>query len=84
MIKIDQKDKNNFICPRSRYYGGIKLENLMFNANLQEFAHKVSFIANLETGGKLSPEQAYEQIQTLWKKLEHSKEELKIGMNNIN
>ena len=36
---------------------------------LQEFAQRVSFIANLETGGKLSPEESYQQIQALWKQL---------------
>ncbi|RCJ22798.1 hypothetical protein A6770_29505 [Nostoc minutum NIES-26] len=84
MVQINQKDKDSFIYPRSRYYGEIKPENLVFNANLQEFAHKVSYIANLETGGKLSPDEAYEQIHMLWRKLKHSKNELKIGINKVN
>ncbi len=28
----------NFLHPRSHYYGEVKPENLVFNANLQEFA----------------------------------------------
>jgi hypothetical protein len=71
--------KEDFLYPRSRYYGHVKPENLVFNANLQEFAQKVSYICNLETGGKISPDEAYYQIKLLWKQLKHSKKELKIG-----
>ncbi len=80
MVQPNQKDKDSYIYPRSRYYGEVKPENLIFNANLQEFAQKVGYVANLETGGKLSPEEAYNRIQMLWKELKHSKQELKIGI----
>jgi len=59
-----------FIYPRSRYYGQVKPENLVFNA--QEFAQRVSYICNLETAGKLSPE-SYQQIRDLWEQLKRSK-----------
>ncbi len=36
----------------SRYRGNGKPENILFNANLQEFAQKVDFIVGLQTGGK--------------------------------
>jgi isopropylmalate/homocitrate/citramalate synthase len=72
-------DKDDFIYPRGRYYGQVKPENLVFNANLQEFAQKVSYICNLETGGKMAPDEAYDQIKDLWKQLKRSKKELKIG-----
>lgn len=65
-------DKQAFLFPRSRYYGQVLPENLVFNANLQEFAQRVSFIANLETAGKLSPEESYQQIQALWKQLKRA------------
>jgi hypothetical protein len=74
-------DKENFLYPRGRYYGQVKPENLVFNANLQEFAQRISFICNLETSGKIPPEQAYEQIKDLWKNLKRSKQELGIGEN---
>ncbi len=74
-------DQGQFLYPRSRYYGPVKPENLVFNANLQEFAQKVSYLANLETNGKLSPEQAYLEIKELWKQLKKSKIELGIGEN---
>ncbi len=74
-------DKDDFLYPRSRYYGQVKPENLVFNANLQEFAQRISFICALETNGKMSPEDAYEQVKALWKQLKRAKKELQIGEN---
>jgi hypothetical protein len=74
-------DKENFLYPRGNYHGEVKPENLVFNANLQEFAQRVSYICNLETGGKLPPEDAYVRIKGLWKELKRSKKELGIGQN---
>lgn len=68
--------KDHFLYPRGRYYGKFTPEALVFNANLQEFAQKVSIICNLETGGKLPPEEAYKEIRHLWKTLKRSKKEL--------
>ncbi|MBD2510452.1 hypothetical protein H6G91_24770 [Nostoc muscorum FACHB-395] len=79
MDESNINDKNKFLYLRSRYYGQVKPENLVFNANLQEFAHKVSYITSLETSGKLEPEDAYKQIKALWKQLKHSKKALFIG-----
>ncbi|MEH1969350.1 DUF7219 family protein [Nostoc sp.] len=81
MTQSNSQDKNSFLYPRSRYYGNFKPENLVFNANLQEFAQRISYITCLETGGKLSQEEAYEQIKALWKELKHSKKQLAIGEN---
>ncbi len=72
-------DKDDFLYPRSRYYGQVNPENLVFNANLQEFAQRTSYICNLETAGKITPKEAYEQIKELWKQLKRSKKQLKIG-----
>lgn len=72
---------NNFLYPRSRYYGTVKPENLVFNANLQEFAQRASYICNLETAGKLSPEEAYNQIKSLWEQLKQSKKQLQVGQS---
>lgn len=75
------KNRSDFLYPRSRYYGQVKPENMVFNANLQEFAQKVNFICALETGGKLPPEDAYKQIKKLWKQLKRTKKQLAIGEN---
>lgn len=74
-------DRDEFLFPHSRYYGEVKPENLVFNANLQEFAQRVSYICNLETAGKISPQESYKQIKDLWKQLKRSHEELGIGQN---
>jgi hypothetical protein len=64
------------LFPQSRYYGTFTPENLMFNANLQEFSHRVSILCSLETGGKISSQEAYLQIEELWHRLEQSKRNL--------
>lgn len=71
--------RDRFLYPRARYRGEVKPENLVFNANLQEFSQRVTYICNLETSGKISPEDSYQQIKTLWKQLKHSKKQLGIS-----
>ncbi len=71
--------KDDFLYPRSPYRGDFTPENLVFNANLQEFAQRIGYICALETGGKIPPEEAYSQIKELWKKLKNSKKNLGIG-----
>ncbi len=68
--------KEEFLYPRGKYYGEFSLENLVFDANLQEFAQRISYLCNLENNGKISPEDAYNQIKSLWKQLKQSKKEL--------
>ncbi|MDJ0570005.1 MAG: hypothetical protein QNJ53_13295 [Pleurocapsa sp. MO_192.B19] len=68
--------KEEFLYPRSKYYGEFTPENLVFDANLQEFAQRISYVCNLENNGKISPEDAYNQIKSLWKELKQSKKEL--------
>jgi len=72
-------NRNEFLYPRSRYRGEFKPEHLVFNANLQGFAQRVSYISALQTGGKIPVEQAYQDIKGLWKQLKHSKQQLGIG-----
>ncbi|MEH2409208.1 DUF7219 family protein [Nostoc sp.] len=79
MLQPNYEEKNSFLYPRDRYYGQVKPKNLIFNANLQEFAQRISYITSLETGGKLSPEEAFNQMEALWKQLERSKNKLGIG-----
>jgi hypothetical protein len=73
--------RSDFLYPRSRYRGQVKPENLVFNANLQEFAQRVSYICNLETNGKISPEESYREIRVLWKQLKKSKKGLGISQS---
>jgi hypothetical protein len=69
----------NFLFPRARYRGEFKPENLVFDANLQEFSQKVGFICALQTNGKLSPNESYQNIRSLWKELKRSHKQLGIG-----
>jgi hypothetical protein len=75
-------NQSNLLCTFARYQGDFTPANLAFNANLQEFSQKVSFIVALETGGKLSALAAYEQIESLREVLHKSKRQLGIKDNN--
>ncbi len=68
--------KDDFLMPRSGYHGEFTPQNLAFNANLQEFAHRVVLICALETGGKISSTDAYKDIKKIWKELKASKKSL--------
>lgn len=76
MTSNSNNSKDRFLYPRASYRGEFTPENMTFNANLQEFAQKVSLLCNLETNGKVSPVEAYKEIKQLWKQLKRSKEEL--------
>jgi hypothetical protein len=70
---------SDFLYPRCPYSGKFKPEHLVFNAKLQDFSQRVNYICSLQTGGKLSPQEAYKQIQILWKQLKSSKQDLGIS-----
>jgi hypothetical protein len=72
----DPRDPESYLSPQSRYYGEFTPQHLLFNANLQEFSQRISMICALETGGKITPHEAYLQIKSLWKQLKTSKKEL--------
>ena len=82
MSQDSDLSKENFIAPHAPFRGEFSPEHLVFDANLQEFAGRVMTISNLETGGKLSPEDSYRQIKALWKELKRSKKSLGIGQTN--
>ncbi|WP_121968075.1 hypothetical protein [Leptolyngbya sp. BC1307] len=76
MTDDERKQLDEFLTPRSKYQGEFSPQNLAFNANLQEFAQRVSLICGLETGGKISSAQAYDDIKKLWKEVKASKKNL--------
>ena len=69
-----------FLYPHARYQGAVQPEQLVFNANLQAFAQRVGYISGLHTGGRLSSDDAVEQISQLWEQLQTSRQRLKIGL----
>lgn len=73
---------SNFLYSHSHYYGDVKPENLVFNANLQEFAQRVTYISCLASNGKIPLEKAFQDLEMLWKQLEDSKEQLGVGKHS--
>lgn len=75
-VNENNRTKDQFFYPQGHYHGEFTPEALAFNANLQEFTNRVSIICGLETSGKISALEAYEQIKQLWHSLKHSRIEL--------
>jgi hypothetical protein len=71
-----QNFKKGCLNPLGRYTSEFTPNNLAFDANLQEFAQQTFYLCNLETNGKITPEETYGQIKQLWRQLEQSKQEL--------
>ncbi|MGK7931838.1 MAG: hypothetical protein AB4041_10455 [Microcystaceae cyanobacterium] len=67
---VDQKQ--GFFYPKHPYRGKFTPEHLLFNANLQEFAQKVEYIAGLHSNGKISTAEAYQQLHAIWQVLQKS------------
>jgi len=49
---------------------------LAFHHNLETFAERVGLIVSLQGNGKLSQEQAFDQIKSMWNDLRTSKDSL--------
>lgn len=65
--------KQDFLYPVSPYYGSLTNDTVIFNAKLQEFAQKIGFLANLHSSGKVPSEEAYSEVESLWRELELTK-----------
>lgn len=76
MVNEPDNSKEQFLYPTAKYHGNFTPANLAFNANLQEFAQRIGYICALESGGKISSQDAYRQIKTLWGSLKKSKKSL--------
>lgn len=69
----------DFIHPHSHYYGELTPENVHFHNQMEDFVQEATMISNLAGNGKMSLENAFGEIEKLWKQLIQSKEELRIG-----
>lgn len=76
MSKDSDLSKEKFLAPHALFRGEFSPEHLAFDANLQEFAQRISILCNLETAGKIPPEEAYQKIKQLWNELRESKHNL--------
>ena len=47
-----------------------------FHQNLEQFADRIGLIVGLQANGKVTQEEAYEQIKELWKTLKISRNDL--------
>ncbi|MUG96887.1 hypothetical protein F7734_32915 [Scytonema sp. UIC 10036] len=84
MAQEQEPELQNFIYQKSSYRGKFTPQRLVFNANLQEFATRVAYVCNLQTLGKISAEDAYNQISDLWQQLKRSYLELGIDSDAEN
>lgn len=71
--------KDDMLAPRAKFHGEFTPENLAFDANLQEFAHRVAYVCGLETAGKITPDEAHRRIRVLYEELARTHEGLRIG-----
>jgi len=55
---------------------GLSPEELILEANIREFGHTISLICALETGGKITADEAYALIKKTWKELKVSRKNL--------
>ena len=51
-------------------------QRVAFHQNLEQFADRIGLIVGLQANGKVSQEEAYEQIKELWKTLKISRNDL--------
>lgn len=77
----EQVDKSGYFYPRSNYYGGLTVEYLAHNANLQELSQKIAYICALEKDKEISGEQAYQEVKRLWTQFKQNQKELGIGVS---
>jgi len=63
----------------AKYHGEFSPQRLVFNANLQEFAHRVNQIVTAQGQGLMTDADALQQIEQLWQALKRSRAGLGLG-----
>jgi hypothetical protein len=51
-------------------------ERLVFHQNLEQFAERVGLIVGLQGNGKITQEEAYDEIRQIWQQLQSSRDNL--------
>ena len=75
---MDQRD--GIQSPRERFSSfhgeDWSPQRAAFHQNLEQFADRIGLIVGLQGNGKVSQEEAYEQIKALWSQLKGSRKDL--------
>lgn len=66
----------------TRYQGEFSPQHLAFNANLQEFTHRVNQIVSAQGQGRMTDSDALRQIEQLWQELGRSRTGLGLGSSD--
>jgi hypothetical protein len=79
-MTADRKQtKEEFLCPTPHINpdSNVSFLDIATANNLNNFSHHVSYLTNLAIGGKMSPEDAYQEIKKLYKAMKQSHKSLK-------
>lgn len=82
MPEFDQSKSSpgsDTVFPFGPYQGRFSIENLAFNANLQEFTRQARKIADSHEQGHIDSDKALYQLEQLWKQFKASKYGLGMG-----
>jgi len=55
---------------------GFSPEEVLLDANIREFGHTISLICALESGGKITADEAFTMIKKTWSELKTSRKSL--------
>lgn len=70
-------EPKDFYAPIPPYSGPTNdVADHILNDHLQNFANEVSIITGLESGGKMTPQEAYRRIKAAWKLIKKTKKSL--------
>jgi hypothetical protein len=67
----------DFIYPHNEFHGEDRSDYVRFDQELQSFAQRTAMISSLETSGKVSPVEAYRQIEFMFYRLKRSRRQIR-------
>ncbi|MBW4600532.1 MAG: hypothetical protein KME29_13280 [Calothrix sp. FI2-JRJ7] len=71
-------NEENFLGSQNHYYGQPRKEDLIFSSKLKEFSEAIDMICALQRDENMTSQEAYEEMELLWKSLSRSKTKLKV------
>ena len=67
-----EKPLKSFLYPQSPYAENFTSNNFPLDADLSEFCIIICYVCRLESEGKMTHEEAYNQIKNVWHELRHN------------